>query len=173
MTLEEFEKQRMNLLNKKIEVDTRLAAIKDIISQAHRDHAPTGQRSNVQWLNGQERYAKRLKVASQEIQRQLGELNAERKRHNLQQLGIDHFLHDVMLERLPKEQVALIFSEAIRRKRQYDNDCELQEQAIASHTEAETKAAQIQRRKKIEADLKFEQDFNRLLKEQSDEMRDR
>lgn len=114
MNTDQYQQKRQELLNTKYEVEQRLLAVKEAVTKAKREFAATGKRADSDWLTSQETYIRRLGSSAQELQRQLGELKAQRA--NTAQQGYDQFVHEVMLERMSAEEVADIFREARRRK---------------------------------------------------------
>jgi hypothetical protein len=115
MTPKGFERHRGQLLTEKNEIDLELAAIKNELKVARREFAATGRAANREWLSERENRLLELQRTSQELQRQIGGLNAIKKA----EIGLDHFVHEVLLEKMSREEVVEIFREAILRRRLY------------------------------------------------------
>jgi hypothetical protein len=116
MTPKGFERHRSQLLSEKGEIDLELSAIKNQLKMARREFAATGRAANRDWLSQQENRLLELQRTSQELQRQIGGLNAIKKSS---EMGLDHFVHEVLLEKMSREEVTDIFREAIIRRRLY------------------------------------------------------
>jgi hypothetical protein len=116
MTPKGFERHRSQLLSEKGEIDLELAAIKNQLKMARREFAATGRAANRDWLSERENRLLELQRASQELQRQLGGLNSVKKSS---EQGLDRFVHEVLLEKMSREEVTDIFREAIIRRRLY------------------------------------------------------
>lgn len=120
MTSDQYQQKRRDLLDKKFEVEARLASTKEAITKAKRHFAATRVRADSDWLTRQEAYARRLGVAAQELQRQLGDLKTEFHHAIHDQSAFEHFLHQLLCERMPLEEVTNIFAEARHRKKLFD-----------------------------------------------------
>ena len=119
MTPKGLERHRSQLLSEKSEIDLELSTLKNQLRVAKREFAATGRPADRDWLSQQETRLVKLGRTSQELQRQLGALNAIKK----SDIGLDHFIHEVLLEKMSREEVADVFREAIVRRRLYlDNN---------------------------------------------------
>jgi uncharacterized protein YukE len=118
--LQEMQAHKEVLLGEKREVDLQLSELKAEIKRAQVTFRAGGPRANSQWLLERHELVAKLKRASQNFQDKLGELNRTlRANQELDEIGLDHFVHEVLLERLERQEVDEIFAEAIRRKRQH------------------------------------------------------
>jgi hypothetical protein len=113
MTIEAYEHEKALLLDKKSEAEGRLVAVKDAVARAKRNYEATGIRADWLWLSNQEKYARRLGHASQELQRQLTVLKSQYQKE--QRKDLVESLREVLLETMPEEVVAEIFRKAAER----------------------------------------------------------
>lgn len=125
MNVEDYEKKRAQILEKKMEVDQRMISVKEGLVTARREFAATGKAASRNWLTEQETYLRRLGFASQELQRQLAEVKVEQRKFTESLSPFEHFLHEVLLEQMTREEVAEIFREARRRKNHHDRQAEM------------------------------------------------
>jgi hypothetical protein len=107
-----FQRHKDQLLRDKADCDNEMASVKNEITAAKRNYRATGQRAAPEWLAAKEARLAQLKAGSQDFQRQLASLNV-----HANQPDLAHFVHDILLEQMPREEVALIFKEAIIRRR--------------------------------------------------------
>lgn len=116
MTPKGFQRHRSQLLSEKQEIDSEITSLRRQLKVVKREFAAGGRPANREWLSQQEARLSELGRTSQELQHQLAGLNTVKQQS---ELGLDHFVHEVLLEKMPREEVDVIFHEAIVRRRLY------------------------------------------------------
>jgi len=116
MTPQGYGRHKDQLLKDKADCDAESATLKIEVAAAKRNFNATGQRADVKWLCESEARLVVLKGRSQELQRQIATLNANARGT---EIGLDHFVHEVLLEQMSREEVTTIFKDAIIRRRLY------------------------------------------------------
>jgi hypothetical protein len=120
MTPKGYQNHREQLLKEKEQVDGELAALRNELKLVKRDFRTTGRAANRDWLMERENKLVELGRMSQQLQRQLGGLNAVKRR---EEPGLEHFVHQLLLERgLGRAEVEEIFAQAMIRRRLHLDD---------------------------------------------------
>jgi hypothetical protein len=118
--MEDLEQQREAILAKKLEVDAKLSTAKAALSEARRKFRLDGVPASRDWFSTQEKYIRRLGFASQELQRQVGQLKLAIKQRNVAKKGLETFLLEVVRERVGEDLAHQLWGEAVRRRQVWD-----------------------------------------------------